>query len=111
MPDASVPDLVVDRITNVTLINGVTPEALAGNVLINGEPVSGNGEFNLQSSLQNAVDVGITSSLGAALDATLEQGAAPSSSDANRNDLPDDQALLDDPNQDQDEDQIEADGP
>ena len=111
MPDASAPDLVVDRITNVTLINGVTPEALAGNVLINGEPVSGNGEFNLQSSLQNAVDVGITSSIGAALDATSEQGAAPSSSDANRNDLPDDQALLDDPNQDQDEDQIEADGP
>ena len=54
MTDASAPDLVVDRITNVTLINGVTPEALAGNVLINGEPVSGNGEFNLQSSLQNA---------------------------------------------------------
>ncbi len=54
--------------------------------------------------------MGITSSIGAALDATLEQGAAPSSSDANRNDLPDDQALLDDPNQDQDEDQIEAEG-
>ena len=96
---------------NTLKINGVTPEALAGNVLIKGEPVPGNGEFNLQSSLQNAVDVGITSRLGAALDATAEQGAARSFSDVNRNDVPDDQALLDDPNQDQDEDQIEAEGP
>ena len=91
---------------NTLTINRVTPEALAGNVLINGEPVPGNGEFNLQSFLQNAVDVGITSSIGATLDATSEQGADPSSSDADRNDVLDDQALLDDPNQDQDEDQI-----
>jgi len=91
---------------NTLTINGVTPEALAGNVLINGEPVPSIGEFNLQSFLQNAVVVGITSSIGATLDATSEQGADPSSSDANRNDVLDDQALLDDPNQDQDEDQI-----
>ena len=67
--------------------------------------------FDLQSSVQNAVDVGIVSSIGVALDATSEQGAAPSFSDANRSDVPEDQALLDDPNQDQDEDRIEADGP
>ena len=72
----------------------MTPEALAGNILINGEPVPG-----------------IGSSIGTLLDATSELGTSPSSSDANRNDVPDDQALLDDPNQDQDEDQNEADGP
>ena len=80
----------------------MTPETFAENILINGEPVPGNGAFNLQSSLQNAVDVGITLSIGATLDTTSEQGVAPSSSDANRNDVPEDQALLDDPNQDQD---------
>ena len=53
----------------------------------------------------------LTSGIGATLDATSEQGAAPSSSEANRNDVSDDQALLVDPNQDQDEDHNEVDGP
>ena len=59
-------------------INGVTPDQLAGSVTIDGEPVSGNGNFNLQASLQSAVNANAAAdALGGALDGAAQQGGAP----------------------------------
>jgi Ca2+-binding RTX toxin-like protein len=62
-------------------INGVTPDQLAGSVTIDGEPVSGNGNFNLQASLQSAVNANAAAdALGGALDGAAQQGGAPADS-------------------------------
>ena len=51
---------------------------LAGSVTIDGEPVSSNGNFNLQASLQSAVNANAAAdALGGALDGPAQQGGAP----------------------------------
>ena len=48
---------------------------------IDGEPVSGNGNFNLQASLQSAVNANAAAdALGGALDGAAQQGGAPADS-------------------------------
>ena len=54
---------------------------LAGSVTIDGEPVSSNGNFNLQASLQSAVNANAAANaLGSALDGATQQGGASSDS-------------------------------
>ena len=80
----------------------MTPDVLAGSVPIDGEPVPGNGGFNLQSALLSAADASTTASaLSGALDEAVTQGGAGDTSDANRNEVAADQALLNEPNQDE----------
>lgn len=63
-------------------INGVTPDQLAGSVTIDGESVPGNGNFDLQGSLQSAASSSAQDDiLGSALDGTTDQGPSSDGTD------------------------------
>lgn len=60
-------------------IDGVTPEQSAGSVTIDGESVPGNGNFDLQASLQSAASASAQDEVvGEALDGATDQGGGSS---------------------------------
>jgi hypothetical protein len=60
-------------------INGVTPDQLAGSVTIDGESVPGNGNFDLEASLQSAASASAQDeAVGEALDGATDQGGGSS---------------------------------
>jgi len=60
-------------------INGVTPDQLAGSVTIDGESVPGNGNFDLEASLQSAASASTQDeAVGEALDGATDQGGGSS---------------------------------
>ena len=61
---------------NSVFVRNTSPEELSGSIKINGEPVEGNGEFNLQSVLTNAASADAAAAVSSALDAAIEQGGA-----------------------------------
>ena len=61
---------------NSVFVRNTSPEELSGSIKINGEPVQGNGEFNLQSVLTNAASADAVAAVSSALDAATEQGGA-----------------------------------
>jgi len=61
---------------NSVFVSNTSPEELSGSIKINGEPVQGNGEFNLQSVLTNAASADAAAAVSSALDAATEQGGA-----------------------------------
>jgi hypothetical protein len=63
-------------------INGVTPDQLAGSVTIDGESVPGNGNFDLEASLQSAASASTQDeAVGGALDGATDQGPSSDSTD------------------------------
>lgn len=61
---------------NSVFVRNTSPEEISGSIKINGEPVEGNGESNLQSVLTNAASGNATAAVSSALDAATEQGGA-----------------------------------
>ena len=61
---------------NSVFVRNTSPEEISGSIKINGEPVQGNGELNLQSVLTNASSGNAAAAVGSALDAATEQGGA-----------------------------------
>ena len=57
-------------------VRNTSPEEFSGSIKINGEPVEGNGQFNLESTLTNAASTDANTAIGSALDAETEQGGA-----------------------------------
>ena len=57
-------------------VRNTSPEEFSGNIKINGEPVEGNGQFELESTLTNAASTDADTAIGSALDAVTEQGGA-----------------------------------
>ena len=61
---------------NSLFVRNASPKEFLGSIKINGEPVGGNGELNLQSVLTNAASGNSFAAITAALDAAAEQGGA-----------------------------------
>ena len=57
-------------------VRNTSPEEFSRSIKINGEPVEGNGQFNLESTLTNAASTDADAAIGSAFDAVTEQGGA-----------------------------------
>ena len=57
-------------------VRNTSPEEFSGSIKINGEPVEGNGQFNLESTLTNAASTDANTAIGSVFDAVTEQGGA-----------------------------------
>ena len=57
-------------------VRNTSPEEFSGSITINGEPVEGNGQFNLESTLTNAASTDANTAIGSVFDAVTEQGGA-----------------------------------
>ena len=57
-------------------VRNTSPEEFSSSIKINGEPVEGNGQFNLESTLTNAASTDANTAIGSVFDAVTEQGGA-----------------------------------
>ena len=61
---------------NSLFVRNTSPEEFSRSIKINGEPVEGNGQFNLESTLTNAASTDANTAIGSVFDAVTEQGGA-----------------------------------